>query len=255
MRLTERKCVSVLIAHAKIMVAELIATALNRREHFRVIARVNTASEVRDAIQSTHADVVLISVNLQDGPRSGFRALRDVREARPDARVVMLLDNSDPQLVVDAFRAGAMGVFSPTMSEFKMLCRCVEQVVEGQIWANSSELREVVGALAQMAPLRVVNADGMKLLTKREEDVVRLLAEGMGNREIAHELKLSENTVRNYMFHVFDKLGVSNRVELLLYSISSTKRAQSIAGGDKEQPDRADEPLNELDASLEPVLS
>ena len=136
-----------------------------------------------------------------------------------------------------------------------MLCRCVEQVVEGQIWANSSELREVVGALAQMAPLRVVNADGMKLLTKREEDVVRLLAEGMGNREIAHELKLSENTVRNYMFHVFDKLGVSNRVELLLYSISSTKRAQSIAGGDKEQPDRADEPLNELDASLEPVLS
>jgi DNA-binding NarL/FixJ family response regulator len=56
------------------------------------------------------------------------------------------------------------------------------------------------------------------LLTKREEDVVRLLAEGMGNRDIAHELMLSESTVRNYMFHIFDKLGVSNRVELLLYS-------------------------------------
>jgi DNA-binding CsgD family transcriptional regulator len=67
----------------------------------------------------------------------------------------------------------------------------------------------------------------MRLLTKREEDVVRLLAEGMQNRDIANELKLSEHTVKNYLFHIFDKLGVSSRVELVLYAISSTKRMQT----------------------------
>jgi DNA-binding CsgD family transcriptional regulator len=74
--------------------------------------------------------------------------------------------------------------------------------------------------------MRVVNADGLRLLTKREEDVVRLLAEGLQNREIAHELNLSEHTVKNYLFHIFDKLGVSSRVELILYAVSSSKRMQ-----------------------------
>ena len=112
-------------------------------------------------------------------------------------------------------------------SNFKSLCRCVDQVHAGQIWASSSELSEVMEAFAQLAPMRVVNADGMRLLTKREEDVVRLLAEGMQNRDIAKELKLSEHTVKNYLFHIFDKLGVSSRVELVLYAVSSTKRVQN----------------------------
>jgi DNA-binding NarL/FixJ family response regulator len=88
-------------------------------------------------------------------------------------------------------------------------------------------------AFAQLAPMRVVNADGMRLLTKREEDVVRLLAEGMQNREIAKELSLSEHTVKNYLFHIFDKLGVSSRVELVLYAVSSTKRSP-VSGGQTE---------------------
>jgi len=91
-------------------------------------------------------------------------------------------------------------------------------------------------AFTQLAPMRVVNADGMSLLTKREEDVVRLLAEGLQNREIAKELKLSEHTVKNYLFHIFDKLGVSSRVELVLYAVSSSKRMQTAdVQGDKQE--------------------
>jgi len=74
--------------------------------------------------------------------------------------------------------------------------------------------------------MKVVNADSLRMLTKREEDVVRLLAEGLQNREIARQLGLSEHTVKNYMFHIFEKLGVSSRVELVLYAVSSTKRMQ-----------------------------
>lgn len=74
------------------------------------------------------------------------------------------------------------------------------------------------------------------MLTRREEDVVRLLAEGLQNREIAKELKLSEHTVRNYLFHIFEKLGVSSRVELVLYAVSSSKGMKNagVHGDDRE---------------------
>ena len=241
---TDGKIISVLIAHPDTMVSELIASALNREPSFRVTAWVSSAPEVLEMIRRVNVDVALISVDLHDGPLSSFRLVRELRECRPHIRTVMLLDGQEPQLIVDAFRAGGRGVFSPTLSEFKMLCRCVEQVYAGQIWANSSELGHLADALVQRGPLRVVNSEGVRLLTKREEDVVRLLAEGMGNRDIARELSLSESTVRNYMFHIFDKLGVSNRVELLLYSINSTRRAQTGAARSPEQRERADEDSN-----------
>jgi len=208
------------------MACELIMGALNRYEHFHVAASATTAQEVLEAVQSADLDVALIFATLAEGPLSGFGVLRQLRECSPEVRPVMLLDGSERHLAVDAFRAGARGVFCFSQSSFKSLCRCVEQVHAGQIWANSSELAEVMEAFSQLRPMRVVNADGMRLLTKREEDVVRLLAEGLQNRDIATELKLSEHTVKNYLFHIFDKLGVSSRVELVLYAASSSKRMQ-----------------------------
>jgi DNA-binding NarL/FixJ family response regulator len=81
-----------------------------------------------------------------------------------------------------------------------------------------------MNAFSEPAPLQMAKPDGLPLLTKREEEVVRLLAEGLQNREIARELNLSEHTIKNYLFHIFDKLGVSSRVELVLYAASSTNR-------------------------------
>jgi DNA-binding NarL/FixJ family response regulator len=228
-----RKIVSVLIAHGNAMTGELLAGALNRQSHIRVAASATTAQEVLEAVKSSQLDVALVSATLADGPLSGLGALRQIRECSPDVKTVVLMDVPEPNLIVDSFRAGAKGVFCPSQSAFKLLCRCVDKVSEGQIWANSSELMRVIDAFAQLAPMRVVNADGMSLLTKREEEVVRLLAEGMQNREIARELNLSEHTIKNYLFHIFDKLGVSSRVELILYAVSSTKRMQ-LAGTDNE---------------------
>ncbi|HEY5214667.1 MAG TPA: response regulator transcription factor [Acidobacteriaceae bacterium] len=115
----------------------------------------------------------------------------------------------------------------------------MEQVYSGQIWGNCAELSEVIQAFSELAPIRVVNADGMRLLTKREDEVVRLVAEGMQNREIARELKLSEHTIKNYLFHIFEKLGVSSRVELVLYAVSSTKSAGTAAvQSDKQESKR-----------------
>jgi len=77
-------------------------------------------------------------------------------------------------------------------------------------------------------PLRVVNASGISLLSKREEDVVKLVANGLSNREIAQYLNLSQHTVKNYLFRVFDKLGVSSRTELLIYAMASSRESSHL---------------------------
>ena len=86
--------------------------------------------------------------------------------------------------------------------------------------ANAEQLSYLVDLIAEVPSVRVVNASGDEILTPREEQVVALVAEGMGNREIARELSLSEHTVKKYLFHIFEKLGISTRVELVLYAFN-----------------------------------
>ena len=78
----------------------------------------------------------------------------------------------------------------------------------------------MVEALATAQPLPIANSKGERLLTDREEQIVALVAEGLTNRDIAEHLGLSEHTIKNYLFRIFDKLGVSTRVELILYAVS-----------------------------------
>lgn len=232
------KSISVLIAYGNALSGELLAAALNRQANFKVVSTETKTQSVLESALNLKPDIMLISASLADGPLSGFGVLRQIRESYPDLRAIILLDSPEPHLVVDAFRVGARGVFCPPESPFKLLCRCIDKVYAGQIWANSSQLLDVMEAFSQLAPLRVVNGNGMRLLTKREEAVVRLVAEGMQNRDIARELQLSEHTVKNYLFRIFDKLGVSSRVELVLYAVSSSKRMQ--ISGDAERPQEGD---------------
>ena len=130
----------------------------------------------------------------------------------------MLIDSSERDIVVEAFRRGAHGVISRD-ELFETLCECVRAVSKGQIWVRAEELHFLVDALVESAAPKFLNAKGVVLLSKQEQGVVRLVAEGLTNRDIGRQLNLSENTVRNYMFRIFDKLGTSNRVELAIYAV------------------------------------
>ena len=90
----------------------------------------------------------------------------------------------------------------------------------GEVWANGEQLHYMLEAIAEVPSLPVVNSKGKKLLTAREEQVVALVADGLSNRNVALELRLSEHTVKKYVFRIFDKLGVSSRVELVLYAMN-----------------------------------
>jgi len=219
--------------------------ALKRQSRFRVAAIATTVQEVLNTVRSERVDVALISVTLADHPLSGFGVVRRIRECSPGLKSVVLLDNSDHNLIVEAFRAGASGVFCSSEPCFEMLCRCVDQVHAGQIWAKRSELVHVMEEFSQVVPIKAVKPDGLRLLTKREEDVVRLLAGGLQNREIARELNLSEHTIKNYLFHIFDKLGVSSRVELVLYAASSTNR-MPVPAADRDEQGREVQETNDV---------
>jgi DNA-binding CsgD family transcriptional regulator len=109
--------------------------------------------------------------------------------------------------------------------------RCVHQ---GQIWAESADVAFVIEALASAPRMRLPAADGLNLLSKRECEVVQCLVQGLTNREIAERMGLSPHTVKNYLFRVFDKLGVSNRTELLFMTLSQS--------GNSEEPSALDAP-------------
>ena len=211
--------IRVLAADSTRMNSQLLTSALERDKRFEVVEPVSDTRAIIAAVMEEKPAVVMISAHLDDDPRKGFEVARELRALRPEARVVMLLDHSDRSLVVEAFRVGARGVFCRSES-MKALAKCIQRVSEGQVWANSKELRFLLEALGEALPMRIVDTRGAGLLSRREQEVVRCVAEGLSNREIAQRLGLTEHTVKNYLFRIFDKLGVSKRVEVVLYAYS-----------------------------------
>jgi DNA-binding NarL/FixJ family response regulator len=134
----------------------------------------------------------------------------------------MLLASRERELVIEAFRSGAHGVIFRD-EPLETLSKCIHAAHQGQVWANSEHLGFLLEALGQTKSLQLRDARGVNLLSKREETVVRLVADGLTNKAISSELHLSEHTVRNYLFRIFDKLGVSSRVELVLYCLQERR--------------------------------
>ena len=213
--------VRVFVADNSPIHTQLLADALKRDLNLEVIPSVSDSASLIAEIMAADVDVLVISSNLDEHPGRGFEILHELRSSFPGLRAVVLLDSSKRELVVEAFRAGARGIFS-RQSSVEALSKCVRTVQQGQIWANSRETSLAVEALASSHALRPANGNGLSLLSKREMEVVRCLAEGLSNREIAERLGLSQHTVKNYLFRVFDKLGVSSRVELLFMTLSQS---------------------------------
>jgi DNA-binding NarL/FixJ family response regulator len=214
--------IRVFIAEANYMACELAAKALRERgQRIKVVGAASESDRVLEGVGDS-ADVAVISSNLGDGCLTGFQVVRKVRISHPHIRTILLVDSNVRVAVVEAFRAGADGVLSRDES-FEMLCKCIHAVHKGQIWASSEQLRLVLEALGKPELDRLRAADGANLLTNREEELVHWVAEGLTNTDISRQLNLSEHTVRNYLFRIFNKVGVSNRLELALYVIRQGK--------------------------------
>jgi len=205
---------------------QLLADQLKRDGSLQVTTSESGADGLTMRPNFRDVDVLLISSTLDEQPGRGFEVLRSLRGSHPEIRAVMLLDSSKSGAMLEAFRAGARGIFS-THESVETLGKCLRRVFEGQIWANTRQMETLLHALASSHHIRAVDAQGLSLLSKREMEVVRCVAQGMSNREIAERLHVSQHTVKNSLFRIFDKLGVSNRVELLFMTLSQERYAQS----------------------------
>lgn len=206
------------------MATQLLAEALRRDDQFEMIEASPNPTDLLALVQQEKPHIALLSANLGEPTLENFALVRKVRQESPETRVIVLLDSSERTPVIEAFRAGAQGVFCRT-EPFRLLAKCIQCVQNGQIWANNTELQFLLDTLVQPPTGLSLNLkEG--LLSGREIDVVRCVVEGLSNREIAQRLTLTEHTVKNYLFRIFDKLGVSSRVEVVLYAFRNSSSLQ-----------------------------
>jgi DNA-binding NarL/FixJ family response regulator len=177
---------------------------------------------------ATHPHVALVGTSGPGDPVIG--RIHQLRRIRPEIKAIMLIDQPTRELVLEAFRAGARGVFSRSGS-VDYLVKCIKSVQDGQIWADQTATEFLLEAITKPIPIPLADAKGNVLLSEREQSIVRGVAEGLSNREIAKQLELSEHTVKNYIFRIFDKLGVSSRVELILYTIAHLEPTETVELG------------------------
>jgi two-component system nitrate/nitrite response regulator NarL len=210
---------TVLVADATRMDCQLVSDAIQRHSHFRVIGHVTTSTEVVAAVRNAQPDVVVISARLQDGTSAGLWALQGLRALHARSRIVMLLDKDERQMVVEAFLNGTSGIFCRIGSSGD-LRKCIRSIHNGEIWISNAQIEYVVDALVQAPGLRISKGNGEHSLSKREFEIARLVATGLSNLEVSEKLGLSRHTVKNYLFRIFEKLGISTRMELVLFILS-----------------------------------
>jgi DNA-binding NarL/FixJ family response regulator len=213
-----RETIRVLLALETPMDCQLLHTAVKAsRQPFDVVASAVSKHEILDCFSRESVDVALIDADLEDGHLEGLKVLPEIRDTYHGTPVVMLFDNWREDWIVHAFRGGAKGVFCRLEKEIELLWKCINTVHAGQVWANSEQLKLLLNALKGAAAIPLVASPGMRSLAARETQVANLVAEGMPNKEVAAKLGLTEHTVSNYLFRIYNKLGISNRIELALY--------------------------------------
>jgi DNA-binding NarL/FixJ family response regulator len=217
---------TVLVADATRMDCQLVSDAIQRHGHFRVIGHVTSSTEVVSAVRNTQPDVAVISARLQDGASAGLWALQGLRALHASSRIVMLLDKDERQMVVEAFLNGTRGIFCRIGSSGD-LRKCIRSIHNGEIWISNAQIEYVVDALVQAPGLRLSKGPDENALSKRELEIARLVATGLSNLEVSGKLGLSRHTVKNYLFRIFEKLGISTRIELVLYILSQAEPSET----------------------------
>lgn len=181
---------------------------LEQDEANRVVAEAATAEAALQACEAHQPDVVILDVRMPPGA-SGLEACRAIVSRWPETQVIMLTSYADDGVIADAIEAGAVGYLLKA-GDPRDISRALDAVREGASVLDPAVTRRVLALLRGRA---TPAADPLTTLTTREREILALVAEGRSNADIAERLVLSEKTVRNHLSAVFEKLGVSNRIE------------------------------------------
>jgi two-component system nitrate/nitrite response regulator NarL len=211
---SEGKEFAVVVVGRDPLTTSLVAGELER--NLPCEALVVRPPDLLNQLKSSAVDLVIISADLNSARGAGCKLAREVYRAHPGIPILLLLDEPTRDEVVEAFHCGARGVFNREEPLTQFL-QCVELVRKGCLWARKEEADWLLEAFQRVPVPTALTEKDAPSLTMRELEVVKCAARGGTNRDIACELRLSEHTVKNYLFRAFEKLGVSSRVELLFY--------------------------------------
>lgn len=200
------------IAEDHAVVADALATMLGFSTDIEVVGVVASGAAIVDLDASVHPDVILMDVTLEG--LNGIEATRQILARRPSARVLILTMHDDGETVTNAMAAGAAGFLPKNASRVEVLA-AVEAVARGEGYLHSSVTRDFLDRVAPMAD-RSLAADR---LTDREREVLELLANGRSTRQIAEQLIVGEETVKTHLGHIYQKLGVGDRVAAVALAI------------------------------------
>jgi two-component system, NarL family, nitrate/nitrite response regulator NarL len=207
------KKIRILIADDHPIFRDGLRKLLSLEEDFQVIGEAEDGKEAVDMVQKLSPDILLLDLKMPN--LSGIGALEALGDKFKSTRVIVLTASEDEAAVVQAMRMGTAGiVLKQTATD--LLIKSIRKVYDGEIWLDSRMTTAVMKEFSQPAPVR----EPIKtVLSTREREVVALVCQGFRNKEIAEKMFISEQTVKNHLHNIFDKLGVSDRLELALFAI------------------------------------
>lgn len=194
------------------MVAQAIATMLSFDPDFQVIGTAASGGAAIDLCAETKPDVALMDVKLQG--LNGIEATREIAKVSPSTRVLVLSMHDNQDTVMDAVAAGAAG-FLPKNVDREKLVSAIHAVAEGKGFLHP----EVTGPFLDRMGLMAKEALSRERLTEREQGVLQELAHGKSTREIAKTLVVTEETVKSHLAHIYQKLGVNDRVQAVALAL------------------------------------
>jgi len=199
-----------------------LANLLAGQRDFRVHGAADSPGVAVELIRSTRPDIILLG--WPAGSPSSQRIFAAIQDNRPASRIIVLSDGESKDDFLEAIKQGCCGVV-PKQTSTELLLKSIRKVHAGEFWLDRITTAEVIRRLARKgtatnAPsARLGVRDHSSALSQREREIVVLVAQGFKNKEMAERMFISEQTVKNHLHNIFDKLGVSDRLELALYAI------------------------------------
>jgi DNA-binding NarL/FixJ family response regulator len=183
-------------------------------DDMRVVAQAESLGQALAAAEKHQADVILFEAALTPNPAE---AVSEILKRSPRSKVIVAMVENDEDDTVDLLRRGVKGIVSRSISP-DLLVRCVRKVAGGETWLDNKGVNWVIEAYRSQAA-QLTSRPPKSRLSDKELLIISCVSQGMRNKEIAREINTTEQVIKNYLRKVYDKLGVSDRLELALYCI------------------------------------
>lgn len=214
------RSIRVVLADDHPIVRDGLRKLLMLEEDIEVVGEASDGREVVQVVQETQPDILILDLRMPH--MDGLATLQALQQIERKVKVIVLTASEDKNEFVQAMKLGCSGiVLKQTAPE--LIVKSIRKVNSGEIWLDSHTTAAVMRQFASPSEVMSGGAPGKgrerSPLSQREREIVSLVAQGYKNREMAEKMFISEQTVKNHLHNIFDKLGVSDRLELALYAI------------------------------------